>query len=96
MDAIKTKFGSLQPLLKDGDNVVCELAKFHSEGSNHTHDKWEICFIQFGKGVIFEGDNEHYVGPQSVVYIPPGVPHRMKPDYNGGKEWEMLLVYSDQ
>ena len=88
----KTSFGSLEPLLKKGKNVIAELATFHSEGRSHKHDKWEICYVLEGKGVIVNGEKHIKVESNSVCKIPPNTGHWMIPE----PYMEILLVYSDE
>ena len=71
---------------------MTEVAIFHKEGKDHSHDKWEICYVLEGKGIIYENGIRHRVVPGSVVSIPPHTGHWMIPE--GEEELKILLVYS--
>jgi len=53
------------------------------------HTEEELCFVLKGYGSITVGEEEIHYGPQSAIYIPPGVPHGVK---NTGKE-DVVMVY---
>jgi len=53
------------------------------------HTEEELCFVLKGCGSITVGEEEIHYGPQSAIYIPPGVPHGVK---NTGKE-DVVMVY---
>ena len=89
---METFFGSLNPLLRQDGEVVTELAIFHKEGKDHSHEKWEICYVLEGRGIIIENQIKHRVSPGSVVSIPPNTDHWMIPE--GEEELKILLVYS--
>jgi mannose-6-phosphate isomerase-like protein (cupin superfamily) len=59
----------------------------YAEG--HVHQRAEnIYYIIRGHGVVDLDGRRHLVGPNSVVYIPPGVQHAI---YNSGTE-DLLFV----
>jgi quercetin dioxygenase-like cupin family protein len=61
--------------------------------SKHSHlDSEEICFIIKGQGEVTIGEKTIKYGANSLVFIPPGIPHQYR---NTEKEEMMLLaIYS--
>ena len=48
-----------------------------SDGANP--DGASHCYITFkGRGVVHVGDTSQELGPGTLVYFPPGVPHRLR------------------
>ncbi len=99
----KTSFGSLQPLLVKNEEVISELATFVSNGKEHVHDKYEICYVLSGQGKIIQicyGENilnnpiTHNVGAGSIVTIPPNTSHWMEVEPNM-PPMEIVIIYSE-
>ena len=88
---MKTSFGTLEILLEKDGEIVSEQLTFHKEGRGHIHDKWEICYVLDGQGIIVNGDERVEVIKGSVCKIPPNTNHWMIPEGN----LEILIVYSE-
>jgi len=88
----KTSFGTLDVLLEKEGEVVSELLTFNREGRGHKHNKWEICYVLDGKGVIVNGNEKINVSKGDVCKIAPNANHWMIPE----SELEILIVYSDK
>jgi cupin superfamily acireductone dioxygenase involved in methionine salvage len=52
----KTSFGTLEILLEKEGEIITEHLIFDKEGRGHTHNKWEICYVVNGKGIIVNGN----------------------------------------
>jgi len=85
-----TSFGTIEVLLENNEKTVAEFLTFEKEGRGHSHDKWEICYITEGEGIIYSGEKEIKVAKGDVCKIPPFTNHWMKPE----PYMEILLVYS--
>ena len=88
----KTSFGTLEILLERDGEIISEFLTFEKEGRGHIHNKWEICYVINGSGIIVNGDEKVDVKKGDVCKIPPKTNHWMIPsDY-----LEILIVYSDK
>ena len=62
-------------------------------GSKHVHENSEeVVFVIKGKGEVYIDDKAYSIGPGSLVYTPPGVPHQYK--NTGEEELVLFAVYS--
>jgi mannose-6-phosphate isomerase-like protein (cupin superfamily) len=87
----KTSFGTLEILLERDREIISEFLIFEKEGRGHIHNKWEICYIVGGSGIIVNGEGKIDVKKGDVCKIPPGNNHWMIPKDN----LEILIVYSE-
>ncbi|NNC81973.1 MAG: cupin domain-containing protein [Flavobacteriales bacterium] len=86
-----TSFGSMQTLMERDGQIISEYLEFEREGRGHSHERWEICHVTAGSGVIVNGEERIEVSKGSMCKIPPHTEHWMIPD----PTMEVLLVYSD-
>lgn len=93
----KTRFGSLEKILEDGQRVIAEIGTFEESGSSHTHDDWELCTVLSGEGdiIVKDGGKEstHYVKTGDFLAIAPNTGHWMVPS-GKGKIFKILITYS--
>ena len=61
---------------------TCELS-VDGELAYHTHDAEELMFVYKGTGEAVVGGQTFAVGPETLVFAPPGVEHKFK---NTGSE----------
>ena len=81
------------PELGTTDKVTV-LASFIPPGGTtglHSHDVDEIIYIASGRGVYVEGDKEHPVEPDVVLYAPAKVAHEVR--NTGDETIKLLCVY---
>ena len=53
--------------------------RYHEGGSCASPDGASHCYITFkGRGVVQVGDTTQELQPGTLVYFPPGVPHRLR------------------
>lgn len=86
----QTSFGAMKTLHENAGEVVSEVLYFEREGRGHSHEKWEMCHVTKGGGVIVVGDKDVVVTAGDLCLIPPYTTHWMKPD----PIMEVILVYS--
>ena len=100
----KTKFGAMQRLHLGGFlQGQCEVMRFDSVGTYHSHPSTEVAICVAGEGVVeFDvggdlGRSDHALKPGSVVEIPSRVRHRMRPGRANGPgddgPLHMLIAY---
>ena len=68
----------------------CSTFKPGADTEKKVHTEEECAFIISGKGKITLIDGEVEFGPNSAVYIPPGIAHGVK---NDGPE-DLVMVYT--
>ena len=88
----KTSFGTLEILLEKEGEVISELLTFQKEGRGHKHNKWEVCYVLDGEGIIVNGVKRVEVIKGDVCKIAPNTNHWMIPK----SDLEILIVYSDK
>ena len=61
--------------------------------SKHSHEtSEEVVYVIKGEGEVTLGDKVYKIGPNTLVFAPPGVPHQYR---NTGEEELMLIaIYS--
>lgn len=91
---MKTSFGEMEILLKDGPKPRVEYLRFEATGRPHKHPEYEYFFVTQGSGKVYLGENFVAVKPGHLVPIPPNTSHWMEPD--AGVILEGLLWYHEQ
>jgi quercetin dioxygenase-like cupin family protein len=85
----------LGPQNSQAKNLVFGLAEFPGGtlAGEHTHpDEEEILYILSGAGTIITGEKETRLEPGAAVFIPAGLPHRIRVD--GEAPLKLVTVFS--
>lgn len=93
-DLMKTSFGDMEILLREGPKPRIEYLRFEQFGRPHKHAEFEYFFVTKGLGRIYVDDNVHDVKAGDLVKIPLQSSHWMEPTNN--TVLEGILWYHEQ
>jgi mannose-6-phosphate isomerase-like protein (cupin superfamily) len=90
---MKTSFGDMEILLKEGPKPRIEFLRFEKAGRPHRHNEYEYFFTTKGSGFVYVDEKPIAVTPGDLVKISPLSSHWMEP--TTGTVLEGLLWYHE-
>ena len=73
-------------------SLLVNTSKAGTQGSAHKHDVEHCWYILSGTGTMYMEDKPFKIGPQTAIYTPAGLMHRI--DVDPGEDLTYVVIYA--